>query len=131
MSRQYVYPARFVREGNGSVSVYFPDLEGCQTYHETLEGAFLMAKDALEGFVETLLEEDMTLPEPSDIEGLDPEGGTLMLVVAEVKNMKKQTRYVKKTLSIPHWLNVEAEKEHLNFSGVLQEALKERLADRG
>jgi len=43
--------------------------------------------------------------------------------------LKSQTRYVKKTLSIPYWLNVAAEKEHINFSGVLQESLRARLAD--
>jgi hypothetical protein len=55
-------------------------------------------------------------------------GDKVMLIVADVENIKSQTRFVKKTLSIPYWLNIAAEKEHLNFSGVLQEALKERLS---
>ena len=44
--KQYVFPARFVSEDNGTVSVYFPDLDGCQTYDDTMSGAAIMAKDA-------------------------------------------------------------------------------------
>jgi len=68
------------------------------------------------------------LPVPSDVDTL--KGDKVMLVVADVENIKSQTRYIRKTLSIPHWLNAAAEKEHLNFSGVLQEALKERLSSQ-
>lgn len=137
MKSKYAYPAQFINETNGSISVFFPDLEGCRTYDDTLEGAAFMAKDALEGFIEFLLEEGETLPVPSvladvtvptEIAGEKVNGGCVMLVVADVENMKKINKPVKKTLSIPYWLNVAAEKEHINFSGVLQEALKERLA---
>jgi hypothetical protein len=84
-----------------------------------------MAKDVLESRIEVALERDEPLPAPSDIDTL--QGDRLMLIVADIENIKSQTRYVKKTLSIPFWLNAAAEKEHINFSGVLQEALKERL----
>jgi len=141
---KYAYPAQFVNEDNGTVSVFFPDLHGCHTCDDTLEGAAIMAKDALEGFVELLLENSEPLPEPSALDSIkfyktddNPEydieqiaqrnGYKTMLVVADIENIKSQTRYVKKTLSIPYWLNAAAEKQHINFSGVLQEALKERL----
>jgi post-segregation antitoxin (ccd killing protein) len=52
-----------------------------------------------------------------------------MLIIADVEDMKTQTRYIKKTLSIPNWLNEAAENAHLNFSRMLQEALKERLVN--
>ena len=125
--KQYVYPAQFINEDNGTISVFFPDLEGCHTYDDTIEGAVLMAKDSLEGYIETLLEMGEQLPSPSNIKNITVDNGCVMLVVADTKNIKSQTRFVKKTLSIPYWLNVEAEKAHINFSGVLQEALKEKL----
>ena len=139
MKTKYAYPAQFVNEDNGSISVFFPDLQGCSTGgYDTLEESMFLAKDALEGHIGILLENGETLPSPSDIDNTQisdsvieqialRNGFKTMLVVADIENIKSQTRYVKKTLSIPYWLNAAAEKEHINFSGVLQEALKERL----
>jgi predicted RNase H-like HicB family nuclease len=126
MKTKYTYPAIFAKEENGYF-VNFPDIQPCYTEGATLEEAVIMAKDVLESRIEVALEQGETLPIPSNIDTL--KGDKVMLVVADVENIKSQTRFVKKTLSIPYWLNVAAEKEHLNFSGVLQEALKERLAD--
>ena len=127
MTKQYVYPARFENEDNGSISVYFPDLDGCHTYDDTLEGAALMAKDALEGFIEVLLEMGVDLPKPSNIKDVAAVNGLVMMVVADTLNMAKENKPVKKTLSIPRWLDREATKAHINFSGVLQDALKQKL----
>jgi predicted RNase H-like HicB family nuclease len=125
MKTKYAYPAIFTKEDNGYF-VNFPDIHPCYTEGSTLEEAAIMAKDVLESRIEVALERGENLPVPSDIEAL--RGDRVMLVIGDVENIKSQTRYVKKTLSIPYWLNAAAEKEHINFSGVLQEALKERLA---
>jgi len=124
MKTKYAYPAIFKKEKKGYF-VKFPDIKPCYTEGATLEEAAIMAKDVLESRIEIALEKGEVLPVPSDISML--KGDIIMLVIADVENIKKQTRFVRKTLSIPHWLNVAAEKEHLNFSGVLQEALKEHL----
>ena len=126
MKTKYTYPAVFTKEENGFF-VKFPDIAPCYTEGATLEEAAIMAKDVLESRIELALERGEPLPEPSDFDSLN--GDKVMLVVADVENIKSQTKYVKKTLSIPYWLNVAAEKEHINFSGVLQEALKERLSE--
>ncbi|MCL2081473.1 MAG: type II toxin-antitoxin system HicB family antitoxin [Oscillospiraceae bacterium] len=126
MKTKYAYPAVFEKEENGYY-VNFPDIRPCYTEGSTLEEAAIMAKDVLESRIETALERGESLPAPSDIETLS--GGRVMLIIGDVENIKSQTRYVKKTLSIPYWLNAAAEQKHLNFSGVLQEALKERLAN--
>ena len=125
MKTKYTYPAIFTKEENGYF-VTFPDIEPCYTEGNTLEEAVIMAKDVLESRIEVALERDETLKPPSDIDSLV--GDRIMLIVGDIENIKSQTRYVKKTLSIPYWLNAAAEKEHINFSGVLQEALKERLS---
>ena len=125
MKTKYTYPAIFTKEENGYF-VTFPDIEPCYTEGNTLEEAVIMAKDVLESRIEVALERDEILKPPSDIDSLV--GDRIMLIVGDIENIKSQTRYVKKTLSIPHWLNAAAEKEHINFSGVLQEALKERLS---
>ena len=127
-STKYIYPAQFVYEDNGSISVYFPDLEGCHTYDDTIEGAMLMAEDALEGFIEVaFLDEGIEPPKPSNIKDVQVDNGIVMLVVADVENMAKENAPVKKTLTIPKWLDKEATNAHLNFSSVLREALIERL----
>jgi len=126
-SKQYVYPAQFVNEDNGTISVYFPDLDGCHTYDDTIEGASLMAKDALEGYIEVILEMGKELPKPSNIKEITVDDGFVMMVVADVLNMPEENKPVKKTLSIPKWLDREATNAHLNFSGVLRDALIEQL----
>jgi predicted RNase H-like HicB family nuclease len=124
MKTKYAYPATFQKEGE-KYFVNFPDIKPCYTEGSTLEEAVIMAKDVLESRIEVALGKGENLPTPSDIDSLS--GDKVMLIVADIENMKSQTQFVKKTLSIPNWLNVAAEKEHINFSGVLQEALQERL----
>ena len=123
---KYAYPAVFTKEENGYF-VKFPDITPCYTEGTTLEEAAIMAKDVLESRIEVALERNETLPVPSDIDSLS--GDRVMLIVGDIEKIKSQSRYVKKTLSIPYWLNAAAEEQHINFSGVLQEALRERLAD--
>jgi len=126
MKTKYAYPAVFEKE-DGKYFVNFPDIQPCYTEGNTLEEAVIRAKDVLESRIEVAFERNEQLPHPSDIDSIT--GARVMLIVADIENIKSQTRYVKKTLSIPYWLNAAAEKEHINFSRVLQEALKERLVD--
>jgi predicted RNase H-like HicB family nuclease len=125
---KYAYPAQFINEDNGTVSVYFPDLDGCYTYDDTIEGAAIMAQEALELYIDVALEEGLHLSCPSLLKDLKEKEGIVMMVIADPKNMKRQNKAVNKTVTLPYWLNIAAEKEHINFSGVLQEALKEKLS---
>ena len=126
MKMNYVYPATYEYEDNGTISVYFPDIDNCFTFGETIEECLSNAKECLELFIESELEEEKKLPEPTNYSNIT---GNKFLVIADVENMKKQNRAVNKSVTVPHWLNVAAEKEHINFSDVLQEALKQRLAN--
>jgi predicted RNase H-like HicB family nuclease len=83
-SNLYAYPAQFVKETNGTYTVYFPDLDGCQTYDDTLEGAAIMAKEALEAFIEDLLEDGEALPSPSKFSEVPLDCEHVMIVVANV-----------------------------------------------
>ena len=67
------------------------------------------------------------LPEPSNIKDVAIDDGLVMIVVADVLNMPKENKPVKKTLSIPKWLDREATNANLNFSGILRDALIEHL----
>ncbi len=127
---KYVYPACFYPEENGQFSVIFPDLGDIATYGNDLEDAISMASDLLCTWVLECKKDKETLPDPSDIRKMRPEadGAFANLIVADIEAyMAKNKKAVKKTLTIPAWLNDIAEKEGVNFSQVLQSALKEKL----
>ncbi|MCL1831201.1 MAG: type II toxin-antitoxin system HicB family antitoxin [Oscillospiraceae bacterium] len=92
-------------------------MQPCYTEGKTLEEAVIMAHDALKSRIEVALEQKEELPVPSDIDSL--QGDRIMLIIADIEDMKTQTRYIKKTLSIPRWLNEAAENAYLNFSRIL------------
>ena len=117
------YPAIFHPEESG-YSVDIPDIEGCFTQGDTMDEAVRMAQDS----IGLMLEDCKVCPEPSVPSALhvDPEDFVVM-VPFDMEEYEKRYRPVKKTLSIPGWLNDAAESAHINFSGVLQDALKEKL----
>ncbi len=125
-----VYPACFYEEKKG-YSVVFPDLKGCITQGESLEEAMEMAEDAALGWLLISLEDGEELPIPTDIKNikLENKSGFVSLILLDLgayseKYSKK--RYVKKTLTVPFWLNELAEKRGINFSKTLQEGLLQK-----
>jgi len=103
----------------------FPDLEGCHSFADTIDELLKNAEEALTGYCVTLLDEKRKLPAASSIADIDRSDCDAVAVV-EAK-LTEKTKSVKKTLTIPAWLNDLAEAEHINFSGVLAEALTQRL----
>ncbi len=96
-----------------------------------MENALYMATEALCGFLEWLKEDREPLPEPSHPAKLNPpEGGFVSLITALIYP-KHEKELVKKTLTIPKWLDDEAKSRHVNFSQVLQKELKHIVAYRG
>lgn len=131
MKRLYVYPAVFHPEETG-FSVFFPDLKGCQSQGDTIEEATLMAQEALGAYLECLLEDNKPLPSPSLPKSLTITSEEFVAMISvDILKFKNQAsgKAVKKTLTIPAWLNEEAEKYHINFSSVLKEALIEKISE--
>lgn len=128
--RKEMYPALFSADGNGGYTVEFPDLVGCVTEGDTLAEAVEMAEDALGIYLFSLSEDKKVFPKSSDPASIKCEHGEFIdLVKWDEEEYLKRTdnRAVKKTLSIPSWLNHKAEEQNLNFSRILQRALKEEL----
>lgn len=121
-----VYPAIFHEEVDG-YWVEFPDLVGCQSSGETIEDTMELAQEALGVYLVSLIEDETDLPEPTDINLIAPEQGIVSYVSTDIDKYRRNTRAVRKTLSIPKWLSDEAEKRKISLSKVLQEGLKERL----
>lgn len=128
--KKYIYPACFYPEEGGQYSVIFPDFGGA-TYGNNLEDAMNMASDYLGGIIVTMQDDNEPLPEPSKITEIKADeypNGCLCLIGVESESYRtKSKKAVKKTLTIPQWLNVLAENNNINFSKVLQEALKQKL----
>ena len=133
------YPACFYKEESG-YSVIFPDLDGLATCGSSLEQAFEMAVDCLAGYLFWLELDGEARPEPSEITEIDPKKivedlefiyeiafTNMVTVDVEAYAKKHFEKAVKKTLTIPAWLNKAAMERDINFSQVLQEALKEKL----
>lgn len=131
-----VYPACFYKEKEGGYSVIFPDLDHLSTCGDTLENAIEMAVDCLAGYLYTAKQESETVPDPSDMSSIDVneeyneyESAFVNMVAVDVAEYAKKhfEKSVKKTLTIPSWLNEIAVANNVNFSQVLQSALKEQL----
>ena len=123
----FVYPAEFHKEDN-SYWVDFPGLEGCQTFGNTLNETMENAQEALAAYILTLLENGAELAKPLDISACHaPNGGFVSLVSCTIEPYKNN-KAVKKTLTIPAWLNERAVSMGINFSQILQDALLRRIA---
>jgi predicted RNase H-like HicB family nuclease len=120
----YIYPAIFERNDDDSYTIVFPDLPGCISEGKSLGNAMKMAKKALKQWIEYLLDENETVPEPSNIKTIKPlENQFANLIQAEIRD----NRAVRRTVSIPRWLDVKATDAGISLSKILQDALKERL----
>lgn len=127
---KYVYPAIFTKEENGSFSVEFPDIEGCFTCGDDLLDAIEMAEDALALMLYHYEQENRSIPEPSEnIEVFDEGFQFVNYITCDTIGYQKRynNKAVKKTLTIPEWLNEAAMRKGLNFSYILQNALKKEL----
>ena len=126
-----IYPACFYPSEDG-YTVVFPDLPGCVTEGDTLSEAMEMAIDAASGWLLDEVEENKQLPKATDIKKVIPneyENGFVSLIGVDLDeySLKYGNKAVKKTLTIPAWLNTIAEENNVNFSHVLQGALKDQL----
>lgn len=123
---KYVYPAIFTPEEDSGFSIDFPDLEGCHTCGDSLEDGIEMAQDALALVLYGYEKDGRAIPAPSDLSALPTSNGAFANFIAcDTMAYRKMynNRAVKKTLTIPEWLNEAASAMGLNFSQVLQEAL--------
>lgn len=131
----YIYPAIFYKEKD-AYSVIFPDFNYLSTCGDHLNDAMEMAIDCLAGYLYTAKLDNEKLPSPSKINEIDPidiantlgfdgNDSFINLISINLEDYVKThfNKSVKKTLTIPEWLNREATKKNINFSKVLQEAL--------
>ena len=130
----YRYTAIFTYEQDG-IHVVFPDLPGCITFGKDENEAVRMAREVLALHLYGMEQDGDEIPQPSPMRVLaeqeelqSNEIFMLVEVFMPAFREKQKRRFVKKTLSIPYWMNAEAERIGLNFSQTLQNALEEKIA---
>ena len=124
--KKLFYPALFHKAEEGGFWVSFPDIPECLTQGDDMTQAYEMAVDALGLALTSREKEHQPVPTVSDPTTITPEPDSFLVVIEfDMLAYKKRTnsRAVKKTLSIPEWLNEAAIDMDLNFSQLLQEAL--------
>ena len=128
----YEYPAVFTFDEGYDIAVTFPDLPGCATSGETEKEAFAMAKEALSLHLYGMEQDGDAIPKPSSFKDIqkqldENECVVLIEVFMPSVRMAQENRSVNRTVTLPAWLNAKALECGVNFSAVLQEALKDRL----
>jgi predicted RNase H-like HicB family nuclease len=121
---EYVYPAIFHRNEDESYTITYPDLPGCISEGKTLGNAMYMAQSALTQWIGYLADKKQKIPNASPVKKIKTANDDFVnLICAEVRN----ARAVKRTVSIPKWMDDKVIQSGLSLSRVLQDALGERL----
>ncbi|NLN49787.1 MAG: hypothetical protein GX154_12040 [Clostridiales bacterium] len=121
---EYIFPAIFECNEDGSHTITFPDLPGCISEGKSLSSAIDMAQNAFTQWIEYLLDEKEDIPTPSNMKKINvSENQFVNLVCADIRD----NRAIRRTVSIPGWLDIKAADAGISLSKVLQEALKEKL----
>lgn len=124
------YPACFYPcQNSNGYTVVVPDLPGCVSEGASLADAITMGTDAAAGWVLDELENGKPVPKSSNVSDIHPDsdllGGFVSVLALDMDSYAEKygNKAVRKNLTIPAWLNTFAEKNNVNFSQVLQEAL--------
>ena len=126
--KKYVYPAVFTEEDAGMYSVEFKDLESCYTCGDDINDAILNAQDVLSMVLYRYEKNGKPIPKPSSISDIEIDNRSLIsFVIGDTDTYRRMhnNKSVKKTLTIPEWMNEVAIAQNINFSQVLQDALME------
>ena len=127
---RYFYPALFIYEPEQEISILFPDLD-CATSGVNDEDALLSARELLGCVLFGLEEDGETIPEPSPLSSIKTKGNERAVLIDTYMptiRFAQVNKSVNRTVTLPAWLNAAALEKEINFSQVLQEALKQHLA---
>jgi len=123
---RYTFTAIFTAEKTNLYAVSFPDLPGCVTSGDSVGNALYMAEDVLCLWLFDKESDGKEIPAATNPESiLIPNGSFTSLVAVDTDDYRRfyENKAVKKTLTIPSWINEKAEAANINFSQTLQKAL--------
>ena len=136
-----VYPAIFTQSKKGGYAVVFPDLNHLATSGDDMQEAMEMAVDCLAGYLFSEKLDGNEIPKPTPVEQVDVHCEDIEEYMDDVANQfvnavsvdveayaaQHFSKAVKRTVSIPQWLNSRAVAQKINFSKTLQKALMKEL----
>ena len=126
-----IYAALFEQK-DGRVYTRVPDLPGCITSGDTLEEAYEMTLDAANLWMTAWVEDEkQPAPQATPIAQVEcPESTRIMLIQIDTDEYlrRTETKAVRRTVSIPSWMDQIARKQGISLSKVLQEALRNQIA---
>ena len=125
MMLEYVYPAIFHKNNNNSYTVIFPDLSGCITEGKSLGEAMRMAQSVINQWIEYSKDKNLQIPKPTEINNIKVNSNEFVRLI---RTDIKDSHAVKRTVSIPKWMDERVTEAGLSLSRVLQDALKQRFA---
>ncbi len=132
MKDTYVFPAIFHEDSDG-ISISFPDLPGCLPCADTMEEAFQNAKEALQLHLFGMEEDGEEIPLPSRVSNIHCDGDeSIAMIEAWMPPFRERmaNKATNKTVTIPRWLDTLARRQKVNYSHLLQDALKSYLGVR-
>lgn len=128
MKNRYIFPG-VIKIVKGAYEVSFPDIENCFTFGENLEDALDSARDVLELCLYDMEQDNIDIPEASNIQNIKLDKNEsiawINIWMIPVRD-RMENRSIKKTLTIPKWINDIGIENNLNFSQILQAAIKEK-----
>lgn len=131
--RKLFYPSLFHKAEEGGFWVTFPDFPECFTQGDDMQQAYEMSIEALGLAIISRKESGEAIPQPSQPDAIVIDPGSYLTVIEfdmEAYNKRNHSKAIKKTLTIPEWLNEEAIAMGINFSQTLQEALVSKIQTR-
>ena len=132
MKNRYIFPS-IIKVVEDSYEVSFPDIDNCFTFGDSLEDVLDSARDVLELCLYDMEQDNIPIPEPSGIKDikLDENESIAWINVWMVPvRDKMENKSIKKTVTIPKWINDIGIENNLNFSQILQAAIKEKVGIR-
>lgn len=126
---RYFYPAIFTYEPGQEIAIVFPDLD-CATSGNNDDDAFLMARELLGCVLYGLEEDNEEIPKPTPLSQITTkENERVLLIDVYMPSIRlaQVNKSVNRTVTLPAWLNAVALERGINFSQVLQDALKTQL----
>lgn len=128
---RYLYPAVLTYEEGYEIAVTFPDLPGCATSGETEMEAIAAGREALGLHLFGMEEDGDEIPAPSPVKDIELEAGEVVAMIDVFMpsiRLNQKNKAVNRTVTLPAWLNAKAVECGINFSQLLQEAIKQEIS---
>ena len=129
---RYIFPAVLTYDEGYEIAVTFPDLPGCATSGETEADALAMGKEALGLHLWGMETDAEEIPVPSPVKDIHTDENEVIVLIdvyMPAVRMAQENRSVNRTVTLPAWLNAKALERGINFSQILQNALKDAIRD--